>query len=334
MTVGHRLQVMVAQIVKTGAIEGVDVDPSTGGIVAGLIDLAIVSPAGFSGVVRKEDVSRPRSIGDINAGTRGRSAAIVRDSIDLERNRRRGPGGESQFRGQRRAAPEIGRAGGAELHRAAGFGDGRVRCARFKGQRIDAPLGVDGVVGEIVAGDGGHFGHGHVERIADTHALRAGQNELRYPGRHAHHLKRCRARPARREIQRQAAVDRALRNGNAWIETFHRDGGGVGRIERGRDRDRHRRAGLTARRDDVQRRRLDARQRADFDVIKSVDQPVADPLEREVVAAETGLLNVTDVGPAADLHLRPIDEHRDGCRADALEVGCLRFNPHREFARR
>ena len=64
-----------------------------------------------------------------------------------------------------------------------------------------------------------------------------------------------------------------------------------------------------------------------------MDQIVADPSEREVVAAETGLLHVTDVGSAADLHLRPVDEHRDGGRTDAFEVGCLRFNPHIDLQR-
>ena len=141
-------------------------------------------------------------------------------------------------------------------------------------------------------------------------------------------------RSSRREIQRQTAVDRALRNGNTRIKASHSDSRGVGRIELSGNRDRHRRAGLTSRRDDIQRRRLDARQRADSEVIEGVDQVVADSFEREVVAAETGLLNVIDVGSAADLHLRSVDEHRDGRRTDAFEVGGLRFNPHVEIAGR
>src|SRR5205823_6745792 len=118
------------------------------------------------------------------------------------------------------------------------------------------------------------------------------------------------------------------------IEAFHGDGCGVGRIKQGGDPDRHGGGGLTARRDDIQGRRLNARQRAYLDVVEGVDQSVANPFERDIVVRKASLFDVAQIGPAADLHLRSVDEHRNRRRTDALEVGRLRFDAHIEVARR
>ena len=119
MTVGHSFHPVVAQVVENRSVERIDVDAAAGGIIAGLIDLAIIRPAVLTDVVGKKHITRARLVGNIDSCARSRAAAAVSDAIHFERDRRRGSSRKSQVAGQGSAPPEVGRAGGDNLQHAA-----------------------------------------------------------------------------------------------------------------------------------------------------------------------------------------------------------------------
>ena len=155
----------------------------------------------------------------------------MRDTIHFEGDRRRGSSGKSQFGGEGSATPEVGRAGGHNLYRAARGAEARVGAARFESLRIDAPDRIEGVGRKIVAGGRRDFRYRHFDRVADANSLRAGQNELRHSGRDPDDAKRRGVRSARREVQCQAPARRALWHGHGGVETPHRDRRSISQVQ-------------------------------------------------------------------------------------------------------